>query len=128
MGFNWFNAKKASSFFAKLKGLNAKQKFADKIEKAYYLGGVVYNDENYTNVLQAVYNNTLDEFLKTRSYNTQQDNIELYWVKDDKDESKILLVLDPVELYESEKVLEIISSTNDYWINLSGAQLIYPSP
>jgi hypothetical protein len=123
---NMFDSKKENPFFTKLKNLNSKQNFAGKIVKAYYLGGVVYNDENYENVMQAISESSLDVFFENNTYNTQENNIELYWIDDDKEQIKILVLLDPVELYENEKVLEIVPSTNDFTGKVTKAQQIYP--
>lgn len=127
MSFNLLNSKQENPFFTKLKILYAKQDFSGTIESAYYLGGVVYSNENYINLVQAVADNTLNDFLEKKFYDTQEDNIELYWIKDHGLQSKVVIILDPSELYESEQILDVIASTNDYWSDVSCAQQIYSS-
>lgn len=124
--FNLFDRKKENPYFTKLKNLNLKQNFVNSIVQAYYLGGVVYNNENYKNIIQAVQERRLSEFFQNGSYDSKQDNIELYWVRDNQEHINIIVVFDPVELYENEEILKVIPSVDDFWNDISGAESIYP--
>ena len=122
-----FKNKKVDPFYVKLKKLNHRHNFVDRINSAYYLGGVVYSNENYEKILQAISQNGLNVFFEENLYNTRKDNIELFWVNDENKLSKIIIILDPVELYENEEILKIIVAPSSDLMNmLTMARQIYP--
>jgi len=112
--------------YVKLNRINSKVQFATKIVKAFYLGGTVYSDENHARLLQAVRESSLNSFLENNPYDTQEDNIELYWIEDDRNDTKIIVVLDFLELYESERILHVLPSTNHFVKNVNKAEQINP--
>ena len=125
--FSMFKNKKVDPFYVKLKKLNHRHNFVDRINSAYYLGGVVYSNENYEKILQAISQNGLNVFFEENLYNTRKDNIELFWVNDENKLSKIIIILDPVELYENEEILKIIVAPSSDLMNmLTMARQIYP--
>ena len=124
---NIFGSKQENPFFTKLKKLNSKQNFAHRIERAFFLGGVVYTAKNYDNLINAISSNELGIFLENNTYDTQRDNIELYWLEDDGHQAKILVILDPLELYGKEEILNTIPSTVDFLGSVFKKQQIYPN-
>jgi hypothetical protein len=123
-----FSSKEENPFFTKLKKLNSKQNFAHRIERAFFLGGVVYTNKNYENLVNAISSNELGIFLENNAYDTQRDNIELYWMADDTGQAKILVILDPLELYDKEEILNTIPSTDSFLDGIITKQQIYPNP
>ena len=64
--------------------------------------------------------------LKEVGYNTQENNIELYLVEDDAEQSRLIIILDPVELYNREELLKVIPCNMTLLEGLEETQQIYP--
>lgn len=97
------------------------------VHKIYYLGGVVYTKENLNEVLKSINENKLISFFEKNSYNTLEDNIELYYIlsKDGKS-NNLSLILSPYEFLESEQVLNIIKVDKiDFLESKQDVELIY---
>jgi hypothetical protein len=105
---NFIKKKKENPFFTKLKGLIPLSIKLKDIKSIFYVGGIAYSESDYEKVKTAILENELDSFLKRVVYDVHHDNIELYLVEDKADNQVILLLFDPVELYQKEQILEII--------------------
>lgn len=123
---NNFFRKEQNPLFAKLKKLNHKHSFAKSFEKAFYLGGFVYTSENYERAIKAISEGTLICLLNEVQYNTLEDNVEFYLVQDEKRYYKIVAILDPVELYQREEVLDVIDCKDTSMYDQDHLQQIYP--
>jgi hypothetical protein len=105
---NLFNRKNENTFFTKVKPLILKVVRLKEIENLYYLGGFAYNEKALKNIKGLISANALESFLKENSFDSQGDNIELYFLEERSGKKSIIFILDFVELYEKEKILEVI--------------------
>jgi hypothetical protein len=124
---NWktiFDGEKENPFFTKLKKVNSREKFADKIISAFYLGGLVYSKENHEKILKAISANELSPFLKEAIYNTLENNLELYYIQEASGQAKIIVIVDYLELYQNEEVIEVIPCNG--YLNIPVGEKIYP--
>ncbi len=124
----WINhfleKKDVSLFFTKLKKTLSREKNHMNIIKAYFLGGFVYDLDRYRELKDAIQLNSFQKSFEALSYNVKEDNIELYFVESKENEGLLISLVAPVELYESESILDIFPCTKE---DLEGVkkELIY---
>jgi hypothetical protein len=119
---NFVKKEKENPFFTKLKRVLSKDIKLESIRSIYYLGGFEYSKNGYEKARAAILSGNLNSFLKSISYNVQQDNIELY-LMDFGLRRSIVMILDPVELYQRETVLDTFQIEEE--LELSSAEKIY---
>ena len=120
-----FKKRTEDPFYEKLKDINKREPFAAIIKKAFYLGGFVFSSQGAELVEEAILQNRLKIFLEDISYNIREDNIELYLIEDELNQVKVIVIRDPVELYNQEKVLKIIPGSYSLVDEVASKQ-IYP--
>lgn len=94
-------------------------------KRIYDIGTLLYNAENYKNLLSAIEQNKLPGFLETVDIDVRQDLIDIFLIEY-LSESKILLIFDPIELYDNPQILKIISSLDN--LDHLAKELIYQKP
>jgi hypothetical protein len=121
-----FFKREQNPFFVKLEKINCRHGFAKRIEKAFYLGGFVYSLENYERALKAVSKGKLNQFLSKVHYNTLEDNVEVFLIQNENMQYKIITILDPLELYQREEVLDMIDCRDISIYDQGNFNQIYP--
>lgn len=114
-----------SPYYKKLKRVLDSQKLISKYNKIYYLGGFEYSDSIHTQFKEYLDTGKLKEFLENAKYNAQGDNIEIYLIENN-ETNFLLALLDPLELFGGEQILDIIKSPR---IKLEEVkhELVYPN-
>jgi hypothetical protein len=111
-------AKSSNPFFKKISKVLKSQDRIKSYSTVAFLGGFEFSDESYETCKKLISDNKLKEAINVASYNTQADNIEIYYFEDIKSEKYYLLLLyDPAELLISETIMDIIEYNK---VDLSG--------
>ncbi|OAE90432.1 hypothetical protein [Flavobacterium psychrophilum] len=74
--------------------------------KIYYIKGFEMTDKN---IELFVLNSDKEDFvsiLKELKYNSQADNVSVYYLEKELDRGEIILITDPLELYEKEQIIK----------------------
>jgi hypothetical protein len=100
--------KAENAYYSKLSKSLLKKGFTNKIRTAYRLVGIPNSFENLNRLRKAILENSFNKLRNTIPFDVMRDNLELYFVEDDKNECYLVILLDPYELLESEQILEII--------------------
>lgn len=100
------HAKINASFLNLVKALREKD-FEKNIHEAFYLGGFVYSDDNYSSALLSIENSTLGQLINALEYDVRLDDLEFYYLVYNTGETKLIVVFDPFELYASTQILNI---------------------
>ena len=100
--------KAENAYYSKLSKCLLKKGFTNKIRTAYRLVGIPNSFENLNRLRKAILENSFNKLRNTIPFDVMRDNLELYFVEDDKNECYLVILLDPYELLESEQILEII--------------------
>lgn len=127
---NWFkemfDRQDKNIYYKKIEKLLRKQGLSHNMIEAYMLGGSVYSLENYDKALIAIKQNTFKNFLDTIAFDTQKDNMEFYLINYKSEKSKLIIVYDPFELYEPERILKILPYCEDLNAQGISTEKIYP--
>ena len=95
-------------YYTKLKKALLRQKFQINIKAAYFLFGIPDSEMNLKMIKKDNSENALSEINKLIFYDIKMDNIEIYFVEDIYNKFYLILLKDPVELWEAETIIEII--------------------
>lgn len=110
--------KEEDPFYIKLKKSLSKHNFTTAIKKAYFIFGLPNTVSNAEALKRSLFcSSDLKYLMATAQYDVKVDNLELYLVEDVGDRHYFIILLDPYEVFETEKVLEIIA-VNDPPLNL----------
>jgi hypothetical protein len=105
----WFLKAYKSPLYRKLCRCLQERQFRCRIQSVYYLFCVPYCAENVHIIQEAVGDaKSLEELREKSQYDVQTDTIEIYFLVDAEDNRFFILLLDPVEFSEKERVLAII--------------------
>lgn len=116
---------KENAYYIKLRRSLLQNKFNKEIRSAYFLLGVPNTSANLASLKKAISDNSLTMLKKTIPYDVKRDNLELYLIKDNSNNYYFIILLDPIELYEGEQVLDIMP-VNDRNFDLE-PELIFDS-
>lgn len=111
-------------YFKKVERILGSIKSISGYNKIYFLGGFEYSQASYSALRVAIEKDTLVDFFKGVSYNTQSDNVELYLIEAI-DSFYILCVLDHLELLAGDQLLDVVKSPGINFEGLSCEQ-VYP--
>lgn len=100
----FFSRKEENPFFKKNKKV-FKAHFSE-ISKIYLITTFVKDQYDSESLRTAIDQDNLLEYCKAFKFNTQADNIELYYVVEE-NHQHIMVVLDPYEVYEPQQPLKI---------------------
>ena len=96
-------------FFIKLLSVLKSQSEIQSYDRIFFLGGFEFSDSAYKKCRELIIENKLTEAVTVTNYNAQSDNVEMYYFEDKKHSRHYLLLLyDPVELFDSEHILDIL--------------------
>ena len=110
-------------YYKKLKRILKHQDIINQYTHIYFLGAFEYNDENYDKYKE-LETAALIKFLSATKYNAQRDNVEIFLIKNTHSQSTYLLtLLDPVELYSPEQILDITISPDLDLVDLNYEQI-----
>jgi hypothetical protein len=118
--------KKKNPFYEKLKAINRRKSFLDKVERAFYLGGFKYTSNGYEIVKNAIYQGKLNSILSEQNYDVREDNIELYLIENDLKLLNLIVIFDPYELYVGEDLIGIIPCDITVLNKLNKIEQIFP--
>ena len=122
------------SIFKKKKPLNVYYQKVEKVIKGKYqldyiesihrLGGYQYDYNLNSSLLDNLKYDEILDALKKYEYNSQADNLEFYVLTNKSNEIIILAIIDPVELWENDRIIaeQRISNQN---VNLHEFEKIY---
>ena len=109
----FFKKEKAENvYYSKLSKSLLRKGFRAKIKTAYRLLGIPNSTENLNRLKGAILENGLKQLRDTTPFDVMRDNLELYFVEDDRNECYFIILLDPYELLEGEQILEVISTSH----------------
>lgn len=115
---------KLSPFYSKLSKAIDRSDLQIDVEQAFYLGGFKYDEEIYQSLIEALNGRNFDKTFLKLNYDAQSDNIELYFVKDTEGNGHLVVMFDPVELYQPEEVLNVFSF-DEKALNIDEKKLIF---
>lgn len=118
--------KKDNPFYAKLKAINKRKPFLDKVKKAFYLGGFKYKSNGYEVIKNATYQGKLNSILSEQNYDVRGDNIELYLIENDLKQYNLIVIFDPYDLYVREDLIGIIPCDITVLNKLNKIEQIFP--
>ncbi len=93
-------------FYSIVKVLRA-SKILSNFRRVFFVSAFKYTDNDYLRLKQSLKDNSVVKFLSTVSYNSQEDDVEVYLVQTT-DDLYMLCYLDRVELFAGDAVLDII--------------------
>ncbi len=124
---NWIkhliHKQRRNPLLKKIERFLAASDLKNNLAEIFYIGGCEYNEESYKQMLLAISSNNLRLFFDRIAYDTQKDDLELYLLKYKSAEPKLVILLDPFELFETERILNILPATEK--LDLLGEK-IYP--
>ncbi|WP_437922390.1 hypothetical protein [Sphingobacterium sp. LRF_L2] len=118
--------KKNNPFYEKLKAINKRKPFLDKVKRAFYLGGFKYTSDGFEIIKNAIYQCELNSILSEQNYDAREDNIELYLIESDLEEVNLIVIFDPYELYVGEDLIGIIPCDKIILSKLNNIEQIFP--
>jgi len=98
-----------SPYYKKLKPILKRERALAGHTRIYFLGGFEHSGGNYERFRALRGGGAVKKFLSEVKYNAQADNVELYLIERG-NASCLLALLDSVELYSPEQVLQITES------------------
>ncbi|QRY60422.1 hypothetical protein BCY89_03495 [Sphingobacterium siyangense] len=113
-------------FYEKLKAINRRKSFLNKVERAFYLGGFKYTSNGYEIVKNAIYQGKLNSILSEQNYDVREDNIELYLIENDLKLLNLIVIFDPYGLYFGEDLIGIIPCDITVLNKLNKIEQIFP--
>ncbi|QQT28768.1 hypothetical protein I6I99_15515 [Sphingobacterium multivorum] len=113
-------------FYEKLKAINRRKSFLNKVEQAFYLGGFKYTSNGYEIVKNAIYQGKLNSILSEQNYDVREDNIELYLIENDLKLLNLIVIFDPYGLYFGEDLIGIIPCDITVLNKLNKIEQIFP--
>ncbi|WP_437918748.1 hypothetical protein [Sphingobacterium sp. LRF_L2] len=118
--------KKSNPFYEKLKAINKRKPFLDKVKRAFYLGGFKYTSDGFEIIKNAIYQCELNSILSGQNYDAREDNIELYLIESDLEEVNLIVIFDPYELSAGEDLIGIIPCDKIILSKLNNIEQIFP--
>ena len=119
------SSKKENSFFTLFKQAFPKS-FDFNESEVYHVKSFEYSDSNLYLVDKNIFNSNLIDILEDLEYNTQSDNIGMYYVVNSEGLSSMYLIYDPFELLSNERILKQYNGfVDDLIMKLNTVQRIY---
>ena len=108
---NIFGRKKENPFLIIFRQVSPKNFDFDN-SNLYHIKSFEYTNENMQAFDKNIKKKNLYDILNKLNYNSQSNNVSVYYSSNSESQNKIYLVSDPLELYEKEYIME------EYEINL----------
>lgn len=118
--------RKKNPFYEKLKEINKRQPFLNKVKRAFYLGGFKYTSNGFEIIKNAIYQGKLNSILSEQNYDVREDNIELYLIESDLEQLNLIVIFDPYELYVGEDLIGIIPCDITVLSKVNNIEQIFP--
>ena len=97
-----------SAYYTKIKNLVAKEFGTDSFKQISFIGGCEFKEGLQSEIVMSIRNGVLKNVLNKYPFNTQTDDIELFYLEGDV--NKIVLIMDYKELKYSEHILDVIKA------------------
>ncbi|TKG90709.1 hypothetical protein EYV94_22860 [Puteibacter caeruleilacunae] len=121
-----FFRKNKNSYFEKIEELILGSRELNNIKNGYFLGGFVYCDNNYNELLDSIQNNNLESIFRRYTYNVNMDNLEVFYFENGSGDFYILIILDSFDYEQGEKILDIIKVKDVNISQIRKKEQIYP--
>lgn len=118
--------KKNNPFYEKLKEINKRKPFLNKVKRAFYLGDFKYTSNGFEIIKNAIYQGKLNSILSEQNYDVREDNIELYLIENDLEQLNLIVIFDPYELYVGEDLIRIIPCDITVLSKINNIEQIFP--
>ena len=118
--------KKNNPFYEKLKEINKRKPFLNKVKRAFYLGDFKYTSNGFEIIKNAIYQGKLNSILSEQNYDVREDNIELYLIESDLEQLNLIVIFDPYELYVGEDLIGIIPCDLTVLSKVNNIEQIFP--
>lgn len=102
-----------NAYYTKIKNLLAREFGNESFQQISFIGGCEFKEGLQTEIVAAIQNGELKNVLNKHPFNTQADDIELFYLEGE--ENKIILIMNYLELMYAEHILEVVKAD----INLS---------
>lgn len=120
---NKFFKKNENPYFSKIKKTLKGYKKISQIYRIYFVSAYLYSDENLLMIKQGFSTENIDLTKSLQTFNSDMDAVEIYGLEYKNGSKEILLVRDPVELYEPEEIIHSYSISKSFWNSIEKEQI-----